>query len=131
MSEIKNIYAREILDSRGNPAVEVEVELESGAFGRASVPSGSSAGSFEALELRDGDDSRYCGRGVLRAVENIEEIIAPELIGRDALDQSGIDSTLIDLDGTESTRHTFVFKKVRKTPALYPRKNAQIQKNPL
>ena len=100
MSEIKNIYAREILDSRGNPAVEVEVELESGAFGRASVPSGSSAGSFEALELRDGDDSRYCGRGVLRAVENIEEIIAPELIGRDALDQSGIDSTLIDLDGT-------------------------------
>lgn len=100
MSEIKNIYAREILDSRGNPTVEVEVELDSGAIGRASVPSGASAGSFEALELRDGDHSRYCGKGVLRAVENIEETIAPELTGMDALDQTGIDSTLIDLDGS-------------------------------
>ena len=100
MSEIKNIYAREILDSRGNPTVEVEVELESGALGRASVPSGASAGSFEALELRDGDTSRYNGRGVLRAVENVEETIAPELIGQDALDQTGIDSSLVDLDGT-------------------------------
>ena len=100
MSEIKNIYAREILDSRGNPTVEVEVELESGALGRASVPSGASAGSFEAIELRDGDTSRYNGRGVLRAVENVEEIIAPELTGQDALDQTGIDSSLIDLDGT-------------------------------
>ena len=100
MSEIKNIYAREILDSRGNPTVEVEVELDSGAMGRASVPSGASAGSFEALELRDGDDSRYNGRGVLRAVENIEETIAPELAGYDALDQAGIDSALVDLDGT-------------------------------
>ena len=101
MSEIKNIYAREILDSRGNPTVEVEVELDSGAIGRASVPSGASAGSFEALELRDGDSMRYCGRGVLRAVENIEESIAPELTGMDALDQAGIDATLIDLDGSE------------------------------
>ena len=100
MSEIKNIYAREILDSIGNPTVEVEVELESGALGRASVPSGASAGSFEALELRDGDTSRYNGRGVLRAVENVEETIAPELIGQDALDQTGIDSSLVDLDGT-------------------------------
>lgn len=100
MSEIKNIYAREILDSRGNPTVEVEVELASGAIGRASVPSGASAGSFEALELRDGDHSRYRGRGVLRAVENIEETIFPELSGMDALDQAGIDAALIDLDGT-------------------------------
>ena len=100
MSDIKNVYAREILDSRGNPTVEVEVELESGAVGRASVPSGASAGSFEALELRDGDRTRYNGKGVLRAVENIEELISPELAGMDALDQNGIDSTLIDLDGT-------------------------------
>lgn len=100
MSEIRNIYAREILDSRGNPTVEVEVELESGAIGRASVPSGASAGSFEALELRDSDMQRYNGRGVLRAVENIEEVISPELVGQDALDQTGIDSSLIDLDGT-------------------------------
>ena len=100
MSEIRNIYAREILDSRGNPTVEVEVELESGAVGRASVPSGASAGSFEALELRDGDMARYNGRGTLRAVENVEEIISPELIGMDALDQAGIDSSLIDIDGT-------------------------------
>lgn len=100
MSEIKNIYAREIFDSRGNPTVEVEVELESGAMGRASVPSGASAGSFEALELRDGDDSRFNGRGVQRAVENVEEIIAPELSGYDALDQTGIDSAMLDLDGT-------------------------------
>ena len=100
MSDIKNIYAREILDSRGYPTVEAEVELESGAVGRASVPSGASAGSFEALELRDGDNSRYNGKGVLRAVENIEEMISPELIGRDALDQAGIDAAMIDLDGT-------------------------------
>ena len=100
MSDIKNVYAREILDSRGNPTVEVEVELESGAVGRASVPSGASAGSFEAIELRDGDRTRYNGKGVLRAVENIEELISPELAGMDALDQNGIDSTLIDLDGT-------------------------------
>ena len=100
MSEIKNIYAREILDSRGNPTVEVEVELDSGAMGRASVPSGASAGSFEALELRDGDDSRFNGRGVRKAVENVEETIAPELAGYDALDQIGVDSALLDLDGT-------------------------------
>ena len=100
MSEIRNIYAREILDSRGFPTVEAEVELESGAIGRASVPSGASTGSFEALELRDGDMARYNGRGTLRAVENIEEIISPELCGMDALDQTGIDSALIDLDGT-------------------------------
>ncbi|EPZ45171.1 phosphopyruvate hydratase [Alicyclobacillus acidoterrestris] len=100
MSEIFDVHAREVLDSRGNPTVEVEVELESGAFGRAIVPSGASTGAHEAVELRDGDKSRYLGKGVLQAVQNVNEIITPELIGEEALDQVGIDQLLISLDGT-------------------------------
>jgi enolase len=100
MTIISNVYAREVLDSRGNPTVEVEVYLESGAFGRAIVPSGASTGAYEAVELRDGDKSRYLGKGVLKAVDNVNEIIAPEIIGLDALDQVGIDRKMIELDGT-------------------------------
>lgn len=100
MSAIIDVYAREILDSRGNPTVEVEVELESGAFGRAAVPSGASTGAFEAVELRDGDKSRYLGKGVLKAVENVNDIIAPEIIGMEAINQVEIDELLIELDGT-------------------------------
>ena len=100
MSAIIDVYAREILDSRGNPTVEVEVELESGAFGRAAVPSGASTGAFEAVELRDGDKDRYLGKGVLKAVENVNDIIAPEIIGMEAMNQVEIDELLIELDGT-------------------------------
>ena len=100
MTIISDIYAREVLDSRGNPTVEVEVLLESGAQGRAIVPSGASTGAYEAVELRDGDKSRYLGKGVLQAVRNVNEIIAPEIIGWDALDQVGIDKRMIELDGT-------------------------------
>ncbi|MBC7241179.1 MAG: phosphopyruvate hydratase [Anaerolineae bacterium] len=100
MTTIEEIFAREILDSRGNPTVEVEVVLESGAIGRAAVPSGASTGAHEAVELRDGDKSRYNGKGVLKAVENVNNIIANELLGWDALDQVGIDEMLIELDGT-------------------------------
>ena len=102
MTIISDIYAREVLDSRGNPTVEVEVYLESGAAGRAIVPSGASTGAYEAVELRDGDKSRYLGKGVLTAVKNVNEVIAPELIGWDALDQVGIDSKMIELDGTKN-----------------------------
>ncbi len=98
--EISNIHAREILDSRGNPTIEVEVRLYSGAFGRAAVPSGASTGTHEALELRDGDKSRYLGKGVLKAVSNVNDIIAPALLGMSALNQAEIDKALIDLDGT-------------------------------
>lgn len=101
MSAIVDIIGREILDSRGNPTVECDVLLESGAMGRASVPSGASTGTREALELRDGDASRYLGKGVLRAVENINSDIAEALIGLDAQEQNFIDQTLLDLDGTE------------------------------
>ncbi|WP_028548994.1 phosphopyruvate hydratase [Paenibacillus sp. UNC451MF] len=100
MTMITNVYAREVLDSRGNPTVEVEVYLESGARGRAIVPSGASTGAYEAVELRDGDKSRYLGKGVLKAVENVNDTIAPELIGLDALDQVAIDNKMIELDGT-------------------------------
>ncbi len=100
MAVITDVYAREILDSRGNPTVEVEVYLEDGAMGRAGVPSGASTGAFEAVELRDGDKERYLGKGVLKAVDNVNEIIAPELIGMDAEDQAGIDAMMIELDGT-------------------------------
>jgi len=100
MSEISSIYAREVLDSRGNPTVEVEVVLEDGSFGRAIVPSGASTGEHEALELRDGDENRYLGKGVLDAVNNINEKIADELIGLDAIYQQEVDSVLLDLDGT-------------------------------
>lgn len=97
---ITDINAREIIDSRGNPTVEVDVELESGIFGRAAVPSGASTGENEAVELRDGDKSRYLGKGVLKAVENIYEIIAPELVGEDACNQTLIDKIMLELDGT-------------------------------
>ncbi|WP_295812772.1 phosphopyruvate hydratase [uncultured Victivallis sp.] len=100
MSEIREVYAREILDSRGNPTVEVKVELESGAAGTAAVPSGASTGENEALELRDGDKKRYGGKGVLKAVENVNEKIFPEIEGMEALDQIGIDQAMIELDGT-------------------------------
>lgn len=100
MSVISLIVAREILDSRGNPTVETEVFLESGAFGTASVPSGASTGEFEAVELRDGDPERYGGKGVLLAVENVNDVIAPELVGLDAADQAALDRTMIELDGT-------------------------------
>lgn len=101
MSEIIDVYAREILDSRGNPTLEVEVFLESGSFGRAAVPSGASTGEREAMELRDGDKSRYLGKGVLQAVDNVNNIIAEEIIGMEADDQIGIDMKMIELDGTE------------------------------
>ena len=102
MSIIVDVYAREVLDSRGNPTVEVEVYTESGAFGRALVPSGASTGEYEAVELRDGDKSRYLGKGVLNAVNNVNEHIAPEIIGFDVTDQVAIDQALIELDGTEN-----------------------------
>lgn len=98
--KIEKITGREILDSRGNPTVEVDVELESGACGRASVPSGASTGEHEALELRDGDSSRYGGKGTLKAVANVNEVIAPALLGVSALEQRRIDRMMIDLDGT-------------------------------
>ena len=101
-TEIAGIHAREILDSRGNPTVEVETELENGTVGRAAVPSGASTGAFEAVELRDGDKKRYMGKGVLKAVENVNSIIAPELEGMDALYQREIDQMMLDLDGTEN-----------------------------
>src|ERR1051325_2906930 len=100
MSTIQDITAREILDSRGNPAIEVDVLLEGGAAGRAAVPSGASTGEHEALELRDGDAQRYGGKGVLQAVQNVIETIAPALRGRDPGDQIDIDRALIELDGT-------------------------------
>src|SRR5262245_16969562 len=100
MSEILDIRAREILDSRGNPTVEAEVELASGAVGRAAVPSGASTGEHEAIELRDGDKSRYLGKGVKQAVANIAEKIAPAVLTLDAMDQASIDRIMIDLDGT-------------------------------
>ena len=100
MSVIESVYAREVLDSRGNPTVEVEVVLESGAEGRAIVPSGASSGAFEAVELRDGDKGRYLGKGTQNAVNNVNTIIAPELEGLESTDQPGIDALLLELDGT-------------------------------
>ena len=102
MSEIVDVKAREILDSRGNPTIEVDVELVSGVMGRAAVPSGASTGLHEAVELRDGDKERYGGKGVLHAVENVNEVIKPKMLGWDALDQRGLDNLLIELDGTEN-----------------------------
>ncbi len=102
MSIITDVYAREVLDSRGNPTVEVEVWTEDGAFGRAIVPSGASTGAFEAVELRDGDKSRYLGKGVSKAVENVNDIISDEIIGMEVFDQVGIDTLMIDLDGTHN-----------------------------
>ena len=102
MSVIEAVYAREVLDSRGNPTVEVEVVLESGTMGRAIVPSGASTGAFEAVELRDGDKGRYLGKGVEKAVANVNEIIAPELEGMDCFDQPAVDAVMIELDGTHN-----------------------------
>lgn len=102
MPFIQYVYAREVLDSRGNPTVEVEVQTESGFFGRAIVPSGASTGEYEAVELRDGDKSRYLGKGVQKAVDNVNEIISEAILGMDVTDQVGIDRTMIQLDGTEN-----------------------------
>ena len=100
MAFIEDVIAREVLDSRGNPTVEVEVYLEDGTMGRAIVPSGASTGVHEAVELRDGDKYRYLGKGTLKAVENVNDIIADEVIGWDVFDQTGLDNFLIELDGT-------------------------------
>jgi enolase len=102
LSTIIDIYAREVLDSRGNPTVEVEVYTEDGGFGRAIVPSGASTGIFEAVELRDGDKERYMGKGVLQAVDNVNNILAEEILGMDVFDQLGVDQILIELDGTHN-----------------------------
>src|SRR6185295_1368642 len=105
MTEIESVFAREILDSRGQPTLEVEVALIGGSVGRAAVPSGASTGSREALELRDGDAKRYLGKGVTRAVLNVNETIAPHVVGEDAADQAGVDAILIELDGTPSKKN--------------------------
>ena len=102
MGQIVSVHAREILDSRGNPTIEVDVQTQSGYQGRAAVPSGASTGENEALELRDGDKSRYLGKGVLKAVHNVNTVIAEEVIGMDVSDQAGIDRKMIDLDGTKT-----------------------------
>ena len=102
MGQIVSVHAREILDSRGNPTIEVDVTTASGYFGRAAVPSGASTGENEALELRDGDKSRYLGKGVLKAVHNVNNVIAEEITGMDVTDQSGIDKKMIELDGTKT-----------------------------
>ena len=102
MNEIIEVKAREVIDSRGNPTVEAEVILEDGAFGRAIVPSGASTGTREACELRDGDKSRFLGKGTLKAVENVNTVIAEKVIGMNAFDQRELDKTLIELDGTEN-----------------------------
>jgi len=104
MTTIIDVFAREILDSRGNPTIEVDVELEGGARGRAAVPSGASTGEHEAVELRDGDKKRYGGKGTLKAADNVNNIIAEQAIGFDATDQVGIDNMMIDLDGTENKK---------------------------
>ena len=102
MANIIGVYGREILDSRGNPTVEVEVYLDDGSMGRAAVPSGASTGAFEAVELRDGDKGRFLGKGVTKAVENVNDIIAPEIVGLEVFDQVGIDQLMIELDGTDN-----------------------------
>src|SRR5699024_6658361 len=102
MPFISEVDAREVLDSRGNPTIEVEITTESGAVGSAIVPSGASTGAYEAVELRDEASSRYLGKGVLKAVENVNEIIAPELIGIDVTRQNSIDAIMIELDDTEN-----------------------------
>ena len=102
MSIIESVFARQILDSRGNPTIEVDVVTENGSLGRAAVPSGASTGEHEAVELRDGDKSRYLGKGVLKAVDNVNEVIAPEIVGYSVFEQKIIDQLMIDLDGTEN-----------------------------
>src|SRR6476659_7620129 len=102
MTAIVDIIGREILDSRGNPTIEVDVILEDGTLGRAAVPSGASTGAHEAVELRDGDKGRYGGKGVLTAVDNVNDKISPEIVDMDATDQHSIDLRLIDMDGTDN-----------------------------
>jgi enolase len=102
MTEIELVHAREVLDSRGNPTVEAEVTLISGVKGRAIVPSGASTGEHEAVEMRDGDKSRYLGKGVLKAVKNVNTVIGPALIGMDASRQNDLDARMIEMDGTEN-----------------------------
>src|SRR5215467_13563275 len=104
-SEILDIHARQILDSRGNPTIEVDVELADGSFGRAAVPSGASTGVHEAWELRDGDKGKFLGRSVDKAVANINDKLAQELVGWDALDQGGLDRRMIELDGSENKKN--------------------------
>ena len=104
MTTIDSVFAREILDSRGNPTVEVEVVLEGGAMGRAAVPSGASTGEREAVELRDGDKKRFLGKGVLKAVGAVNDLLSTEVIGEDALDQALVDQLMIDLDGTDTKK---------------------------
>ena len=101
-SVIESVFAREVLDSRGNPTVEVEVELDGGSRGRATVPSGASTGEREAVELRDGDKKRYLGKGVLKAVKAVNDELAGEILGEDALDQALVDALMIELDGTDT-----------------------------
>ena len=105
MSTIVDVYAWEVLDSRGNPTVEVEVRLETGAFGRAIVPSGASTGAYEAVELRDGDPKRYLGKGVLNAVQHVNETIGPKLVGLDGLNQVQIDRVMLELDDTSNKKN--------------------------
>lgn len=105
MSVIVDVHAREVLDSRGNPTIEVEVETVSGAFGRAIVPSGASTGEREALELRDGDKNRFNGKGVMTAVNNVNEVLADVVIGLDVTDQAAIDKALIEADGTRISQN--------------------------
>ena len=100
MTHIIEVHGREIIDSRGNPTVEVEVELSGGAFGRAAVPSGASTGEHEAIEMRDGDQNRYLGKGVSQAVENVNVKIAEAIVGLDATDQTAVDHAMLSLDGT-------------------------------
>src|SRR5471030_261759 len=102
MAEIQSVRAREILDSRGNPTVEVEVEVEGGIWARAAVPSGASTGAHEAIELRDKDPKRYQGKGVLKALNNVKELCAPAILGMDVLDWRAVDQVLLKLDGTEN-----------------------------
>src|SRR5712672_737264 len=99
-TKIARVHGRQIIDSRGNPTVEADVVLEGGALGRAAVPSGASTGEYEAIELRDGDKTRYLGKGVQQAIDNVNAILGPEVVGMSAADQAGVDARLIDLDGT-------------------------------
>src|ERR1700691_3963165 len=102
MSRLAGVHAREIIDSRGNPTIEAEVRLQSGALGRAAVPSGASTGTREAVELRDGDPKRYLGKGVTKAVDNVNTLLREALIGREAADQAGLDARMIELDGSDN-----------------------------
>ena len=112
MTTIAKIHAREILDSRGNPTLEAEVTLDDGSFGRAMVPSGASTGTKEAVELRDGDKTRYLGKGVRKAVQNVNDLLAPELEGVDARDQALVDKALVALDGTATKKNGFLESSV-------------------